>query len=470
MDATGTADDVRRALLAAGANDVVISVDEDYDSARMVWNGMIDRRPLAVVRCHDEDEVAAAIEVARRLALPLAVRGGGHNVAGLGTADDAVVADLSPMHRVYVDPAARLAVVQGGAIWRQVDEATQRHGLAAPSGLVSETGVAGLTLGGGLGWLRRAHGLSCDNLVAVELITASGARVRASLDENPELLWALRGGGGNFGVVTSFTFALHPVGPEVAFTHLLFDAADTVPILRALRDTADAMPPELAPLAFTGTVPEGIEGIPPEHAGKAMLAVGGMAVAPPDRGERLLAPLRSWAAPLAVLDGRISYAEAQRLFDEDYPRGRRYYWKSAAIAALTDEVIDVIVAQSAGMPSMLSTIDIWPLGGAIRREPEGGSAYAGRQAGFLVNPEANWDDPGADAANIAWARQVIEALRPFTVGTYLNFPGLLEEGESQLRGAFGGNLARLRQVKRRWDPGNLFRLNHNVSPAGKRAA
>ena len=342
MTATGQTQDVVRALRSHLTGEVVGAGDETYDTARSVWNGMIDKRPLAVARCVSADDVAAALGVARAADVPIAVRGGGHNVAGLATAEGGVVIDLSPMRRVTVDPERHTAKVQGGAIWREVDAATQPYGLAAPAGLVSDTGVAGLTLGGGIGWLRRKYGLSCDNLMAAELVTADGRMVRASLDENPDLLWALRGGGGNFGVVTTFEFRLWPVGPDVAYALVLYDGSETVEALRAFRALGAGMPHELSPIAFTGSVAEGMEGVPAEHYGKPMLAVAAAYVGSPDDGEETLRPLRSLARPFADLSGRMPYAQLQQFLDEEYPRGRHYYWKSAAVAELSDPVIDIV--------------------------------------------------------------------------------------------------------------------------------
>jgi FAD/FMN-containing dehydrogenase len=295
-------------------------------------------------------------------------------------------------------------------------------------------------------------------------VTAGGSLVRVTQDENTDLLWALRGGGGNFGVVTSFEFRLHPVGPEVAYALVLYDGTEAVAALRAYRRLGLNLPREMAPIAFTGTVPEGMEGVPLEVVGTPMLAVAAVYVGSPEDGEKRLAPLRQLATPLADLSGRMSYAQIQQFLDEDYPRGRRYYWKSAAVAALSDEVIDVIAEFADLQPSPLSTIDVWLMGGALRDEPAGGSAYFGRSAGYLVNPEADWDNAADDETNLAWARQFIEALAPHTTGNYLNFPGMLEEGEQQLRASFGPHFDRLRDIKRRWDPTNVFRLNHNVPP------
>jgi FAD/FMN-containing dehydrogenase len=431
---------------------------------------MIDRRPAVIVRCRVTEDVAAAVRVARGRGLEVAVRGGGHNVAGLAVSEGGMVIDLSAMNRVEVDPDRRLAVVGGGALWRDVDEETQKHGLAAPAGLVSETGVGGLTLGGGLGWLRRKHGLSCDNLIRAEVITADGRRVTASEQENPDLLWALRGGGGNFGIVTEFVFRLHPVGPEVAMALVLYPGTDVVPLLRAFREYVSTAPDEIAPLAFTGTAGEELEGLPSAIYGRTVLTVAAVYVGLAAEGDRRLLPLRQLGDPVADLSGRLQYAGVQRAFDEDYPDGRRYYWKSAAVAELSDPVIDLIARFTERRPSPLSTVDIWALGGALRHEPAGGSAYAGRAASYLVNPEANWDDAEADAANLTWARELVHTLHPHTVGTYLNFPGMLEEGERQLQAAFGDHFERLRELKQRWDPDNVFRLNHNIVPPRASAA
>jgi FAD/FMN-containing dehydrogenase len=470
MSASGSAEDVVVALRSRLDGDVVGPEDDEYGAARAVWNGMIDKRPGAIARCRTNEDVAGAVQVARERGLPLAVRGGGHNVAGTATSEGGVVIDLAAMNEVRVDPERHLATVQGGAIWREVDAATQPYGLAAPAGLVSETGVAGLTLGGGIGWLRRKYGLSCDNLIGAELVTARGELVRAALDENPELLWALRGGGGNFGVVTSFEFRLYPVGPEVAYALVLYDGGETREVLRSFREAVAGMRREISPIAFTGAVPEGMAGVPAEAAGKPMVAVAAAYVGPPEEGEGELTALRGLATPIADLSGRMPYAVLQQFLDEDYPRGRHYYWKSAALDELSDEVVDIVAEYAASQPSPISTIDIWLMGGAIAEEPPGGSAYSGRSAGYLVNPEADWDDPANDDENVAWARRFIEALRPYSVGNYLNFPGLLEEGEAQLRASFGPHFERLVDVKTAWDPDNVFRLNHNVPPRRRRRA
>jgi FAD/FMN-containing dehydrogenase len=463
FDAPAAADELRLRF----SGELVVPGDAGYDEARAVWNGTIDRRPSVIARCSSVDDVVAAVDVARRHRLTIAVRGGGHNVAGLASCDDGVVIDLSPMREVRVDLDRKLAFVQGGALWQDVDAATQVHALAAPAGLVSETGVGGLTLGGGMGWLRRKYGLTCDNLVGAEVVTATGRRVTVSENENSDLLWALRGGGGNFGVVTSFVFRLHPVGPEVSYSLVFYDGSLTAEGLRALRAYSAVAPDEISPVAFTAVVPEGMDGVPPELVGRPALVAAAVYVGAPEAGDELLRPMRELTTSLIDLSGRMPYVDLQRFLDEEYPRGRRYYWKSAVVNELSDGVIDVIVESAARQPSSLSTIDVWVMGGATAREPAGGSAYTGRDAGFVVNPEADWDDPADDAVNLAWARGFIAAMKPFTVGTYLNFPGMLEEGEAQLRSSFGGHYERLVAVKDKWDPGNLFRLNHNIVPSVK---
>lgn len=438
--------------------------ETDYDEARQVWNGMIDKRPRAVARCADVEDVVRCVDFARRNGWPLAVRGGGHNVAGLATCDDGLVIDLSPMRRVDVDPERRVARVEGGATWADVDRAGQRHRLSTPGGLVSETGVAGLTLSGGFGWLRGKYGATCDNVISAQVVTADGRVVTAGDTENPELLWALRGGGGNFGVVTVFEFALHPVGPEVMFA-FVFHQGRRREALRFFREFCAGTPDELAPVAILGTVPQGAEDFPPEVHGRTFTAFVGAYIGPVEEGERAVRPLRDFGEPLADFSGPTSWLDVQRTFDAEYPRGQRYYWKSALLEQLSDEAIEVVAASADAQTSELSSIDVWHLGGAVKREPSGGAAFSGRRAGFMANPEANWISAADDQANVTWARRLVADLRPYSGGNiYLNFPGLVEEGESLQRAAFGENFDRLVAVKTRWDPDNLFRINQNISP------
>ncbi len=435
-----------------------------YDEARAVWNGVIDRRPAVVARCAAVGDVVVALREARDRGLVVAVRGGGHNVAGTGTVEDGLVIDLSGMRDVVVDPARGSARAAGGATLGDLDAATQAHGLAVPVGIVSETGVAGLTLSGGMGWHRRKHGLSCDNLWSAQVVTADGDVVTASADEHPDLYWGLRGGGGNFGVVTSFELAAHPVGPDVAVAFVLYPAERTAEVFAACEAWTAEAPEDVSPVAFVGTVPP-VEAFPVASHGKPFAAVAGLhphAVS----GEAVLQPLRELGDPIVDLSGVMSYLEAQSLLDEDYPKGARYYWKSITLTGLSEGALAQLERSAGAAPSGLSTIDVWYQGGAMSRVGAEDTAFGDRSSPILIGVEANWEDPADDEANIAWARRCVEDLRPFSDGgTYLNFPGFLEEGEQQLRDAYGANLARLGEVKRAYDPENVFRVNQNVVPS-----
>ncbi|MFN8499115.1 MAG: FAD-binding oxidoreductase [Anaerolineae bacterium] len=438
--------------------------DPTYDSARRVWNGMIDKRPAIIAHCAGVADVVACVNFARENNLALAVRGGGHNVAGHATCDGGLVVDLSPMKAITVDPAARVAHAQGGATLGDLDRATQAHGLATPLGVVSATGIAGLTLGGGLGWLKNTYGLSCDNLISAEVVTADGRVLTASASENSDLFWAIRGGGGNFGIVTTFEYRLHPVGPEVMFTFVFHDGERMAEALRFYRDYVATAPDEVNSLAFCGQIPAS-EHFPAEIHGRPFIVLGAMYAGPVADGERVLQPLRDFGTPLLDFSGPTQYVAAQSIFDADYPAGMRYYWKSLNLTSLSDEAIDVIATHARRQPSPLSTVDLWHVGGQMRRVGADESAFNGRQAAFVVNLEANWTDSADDAANIAWARDLIAALQPFSDGSrYLNFPGFQEEGDTMMREAFGPQYTRLAQIKAKYDPTNLFRLNQNIKP------
>jgi FAD/FMN-containing dehydrogenase len=441
--------------------------DADYDEARRVWNGMIDRKPALIARCTGTADVVAAVTFARETSLPLAVRGGGHNVAGHGTVGDGIVIDLSPMNQIEVNPQERTASVGGGATWGDVDAATQVYGLATPGGVFSGTGVAGLTLGGGYGWLRNSFGLSCDNLVGAEVVLASGQVVQTSATERPELLWGLRGGGGNFGVVTRFTFQLHPVGPEVMMVFVFHDASGDkmVEVVRFYRDFTAAAPDSVNTLMAVGVIPPDPHVFPEAIHGRDMVVFGALYVGPTAEGARILQPLRDFGVPLLDASGVMPYVEAQKLFDHDYPDVRRYYWKSLNLTRLDDEVIERIVAHARKQPSPFSTTDIWQIGGAVRRFGPEHAAYHGRDVAFLLSPEANWDDPADDDANIGWLRQFLADMEPYSDGgRYLNFGGFQEEGAAMVRSAYGPQYARLAALKAQYDPTNLFRLNQNIAP------
>ena len=434
-----------------------------YDEARALWNGMIDPKPAAIAKCTNPQDVIHCVNFARERGLPVAVRGGGHNVAGFATIEGGLVIDLSAMRAVTVDPVARTARAQGGATWGDVDAVTQVHGLAAPGGVVSATGIAGLTLGGGMGWLRRKHGLSCDNLVGAEVVTADGRLVRASETENPELLWGLRGGGGNFGIVTAFEYRLHPVGPEVAFTFVFYPLEEAKAVLKAHHDFITSAPNEISTIAVLGRVPHG-ETFAPELHGTPFVGILGMHAGDPLEGERAIKALRELGTPLVDLSAIMPYREAQTIYDADYPDGHRYYWKSTNLETLSDEVLDILVRFARAAPSDHSTIDIWLNGGAMGRVPADATAY-GRRVPYIVNPEANWERPEDDDANITWARDCLKALEPHGLGgAYLNFPGLLEEGERMVKASFGENHARLVELKKQYDPSNFFRRNQNINP------
>jgi len=436
-----------------------------YDEARRVWNGIIDRRPLAVLRCVSTADVTAGIGFARANDVPVAVRGGGHNVAGHGTVDDGIVLDLAALNEVVVDTDSRSVRVGAGATWGHVDQATQQHGLAVPGGVFSRTGVAGLALGGGYGWLRNAYGLTCASLIGAELVTADSQILDVDSRSYPDLLWALRGGGGNFGVVTRFTFRLHAVGPDVYFLLAFHDARNSGATrgLRAFRHFCATAPNNVSLVALLGVVEEGAPGFPPGTAGRPFIAFAGMFVGDPEEGERLLRPLRKFGEPLYDASGTLPYTEVQKAFDADYPDGGRYYWKSTNIVELGDTAIDLITATATMPASRLSTVDVWHVGGAAAHPVDG--AFATSKAAFLVNPEANWVDAHDDAKNIAWVRGLVTALAPYSDGTrYLNFAGFQEEGTSLMRASFGEHYDRLAAIKGEWDPANLFRLNQNVRP------
>jgi FAD/FMN-containing dehydrogenase len=441
--------------------------DSSYEAACEIWNGMIERRPALIARCASPEDVVAAVELARDHQLLTAVRGGGHGVAGQALCDGGLVIDLSEMRAVEVDPDGRTALAQGGCTLGDLDAATQRHALAAPLGVVTRTGIAGLTLSGGMGWLRRKHGLSCDNLISAQVVTADGVEITARVGEHEDLLWALRGGGGNFGVVTSLEYRLHPVGPDVFVCFTLYPAERAREVLRSCEAFLEEAPEEIAPLGVLGRVPEADEFPAAAHGEPFVALLAVCAGTDPVEGERLLRPLRELGEPIADLSATMPYAQAQGILDEDYPDGWRYYWKSVNLPELGDEAIDRLVALAAEAPSPHSTIDIWYQGGAMARVGEEETAFANRRAPYLVGIEANWEAEPGSGDNVEWVRGVFAEMRGFSAGgVYLNFPGFLEEGEELLQEGYGANYERLRDVKTKYDPANLFRLNANIEPSG----
>lgn len=439
--------------------------DPRYDDARKVWNGMIDRRPAVIAQCTGAADVTAAIRFATENGLEIAVRGGGHNVAGYAVCDGGLVIDLSPMRGVAVDPEARRVRVEAGARWADVDRATQPYGLATPGGEVSVTGVAGLTLGGGVGYLRRKHGLSCDNLVSVEMVTADGRAIPASETENADLFWALRGGGGNFGVVTAFVYRLHPVGPEVVTLNPFYPLSEARQMLSSWREFTAAAPDEATTAFAIWEIPEHPD-IPEALHRRPVCLFDGMYAGPPDVGEEVFRPLRELGTPLLDMSGRALYVEAQRAFDEFLPDGGLYYWKSLFLDELSDAAIEAIVSRGRKRPNSRILVILRHLGGAIDRIGSEETAYRNRGARYMLSIDGAWTDPEESDRNIAWIREFWEEMRPFSNGgVYLNFPGF-GEGESDLwKASHGPNYARLGRVKRIYDPENRFRLNQNIRPS-----
>ena len=448
-----------------GFRGLVLSAgDAAYDEARRIWNGAIDRRPAVIARGLDHSDVAAAIRYGRERNLTIAVRGGGHGVGGAATVDGGLVIDLSAMRGVYVDAGTRRAWVGGGALWGDVDAATQVHGLATVGGIVTHTGVGGLTLGGGLGWLMRAHGLAVDNLRSARLVTAEGEALSVSETEHPELFWALRGGGGNFGVVTSFEFALHPRGPVLAGP-LVWPLEEAPALLRHYRDFIERAPDELATIVVLRHAPA-VASLPPSVHGRPVCLIFVSWTGEHEAGERAIAPLRRFGRPLFDGIAARPYVEMQSSFDASAPHGWHSYWKSCQLPALTDQTIDLLTEHAHRIESPRSYIIMFHMGGAVARVPEETTAYSQRAAVHNVNIDAVWlpaEEYRAEREP-SWARAAYEALGPHEVGVYVNFLG--DEGQERVRSAYGeAKYRQLAEIKAKYDPENVFRLNQNIRPA-----
>ena len=436
-----------------------------YDAARVVWNGMIDRRPALIARCRNAADVIASVNHARAHGLVIAVRSGGHNVAGYAVCDGGLMIDMSLMNAVRVAPGLDRANVEGGATWGDVDAATTPFARATPGGLISMTGVAGLTLSGGIGWLRGTHGLSCDNLIAADLVTARGDLIRASDTENTDLLWALMGGGGNFGIVVNFEFRLHPIPDELMFCAPAYPEERARDILPQWRDYMATAPDEVSGLAEFSTIPSD-PAYPEETWGRRVLALATVYDGPAEEGERATQSLRSLGEPLLDFSGRMPYRALQSVYDGLFPKGRdRCYWKSTYLSGLDDDVIGEIIRRLAKRPSEMTYASIWKFGGAVQRVSADATAFGDRSMPFMLSLDAIWSDPADDDANIGWVRDSWRAMQPYSTGRlYLNFPGL-GEGDSLVRDAFGAETyARLQQVKRTYDPENVFQMNQNILP------
>ncbi|HZS93931.1 MAG TPA: FAD-binding oxidoreductase [Chloroflexota bacterium] len=449
-------------LRAAVRGDVLEPGDNGYEAARKIWNGMIDKRPALIVRCSGVADVLAAVKVARERGLLVAVRGGGHNWAGLAACDDGILIDLSPMKGILIDPEARTARVQGGATWGDLDHECQPFGLAVTGGHITTTGIAGLTLGGGIGWLCRKLGLTVDNLLAVDLVTADGRFVRCSADEHADLFWGVCGGGGNFGIATSFTFRLHPVDTVVG--GLAFWPADrAADLLRFYRRYLESVPGELTTLvAFLVGPPAPF--LPKSMHGVPLVAVGTCYAGDTAQGMRAVQPIKEFGPPGADLIGPMPYQIHQALLDPILPPGLRYYVKSVYLDELGDDAIDALVEHSARMSSPLSLTTLQHYGGAVSRVDADATAYAYRNAAFAVTMGAAWTDAGEDDRHIAWSRDFYASMLPLSHGVYVNFMGM-GEGEDRVREAYGAKTYdRLVALKNRYDPTNLFRVNHNIRP------
>lgn len=443
---------------------VIRAGDADYDHARAVWNGSIDRRPTAIVRCQQTSDIRQGLDFALENDLPLAVRGGGHSVAGFGTFDDGLVLDLRAMSTVQVDPRRRLAVAGPGTIGAEFDRATQEHGLATTLGVMSTTGIAGLTLGGGIGWLQRAYGLACDNLVAAEVLTADGRLVRASRDEHPELFWGLRGGGGNFGIVTSFEYGLHPVGPDVVCGLVAWPADKAREVLQMFREFTADLEDELTVIAICRTAPPA-PFLPKELHGRPIVALAVCHAGPVEDGTVAVAPLREFADPAGDAIAVRPYTDFQAMFDSSWAPGFQNYWKAEYLAHLDDDVIDTFARYAVSHTSPLSDFKIGAMGGAIARVGETETACPHRDPPFVLNINTRWEDPAEAEHHIRHTRALFDDARSASAGgVYVNFLG--DEGAERIEHAYRDDtFTRLRRLKREWDPHNVFRINHNIPPA-----
>jgi FAD/FMN-containing dehydrogenase len=440
--------------------------DPEYDAARGIWNGMIDRRPSVIVRCHGVADVIAAVNFARDHGLLVAVRGGGHGVAGHAVCDGGMMIDLSNMRAVRVDPAARRAWVQGGATWGDVDCETTAFGLATPGGLISTTGIGGLTLSGGIGWLRGTAGLCVDNVISADVVTADGRLVHASQTENPDLYWAIRGGGGNFGIVVSFEFRLRPVEPTLMFCAAVYPENRAEELLPLWRDYMTAAPKEVSSLAEFSTIPDDPE-YPEEARGKRVLALAAVYDGPAEEGEAAIAPLRSFGTPLLDFSAKLPYRAIQALYDPLYPKGRdRSYFRSLYLPRLDEQIIREIVDGLAVRPSEMTYSSVWYFGDVVRGVAADAMAFGDRSQPWLFSIDAIWSKREEDTENIAWVRQLWSTIRPYSNGRlYLNFlSGDDGDAKAMREGVGAETYDRLARIKAKYDPTNFFRLNQNIPP------
>jgi FAD/FMN-containing dehydrogenase len=446
---------------------VLTSSDADYDEVRMVQNGMFDRRPGLIVRCSGAADVVDAVSFARERDLLVAVRGGGHSIAGTCTADDCLMIDLSAMRGVWVDADRRRVRVTGGATWGDVDRETQQHGLAVPGGVVSTTGVGGLTLGGGIGWLHRKHGLACDAVRSVDVVIPDGTLIRASDDDHQDLFWALRGGGGNFGVVVGFEFEAYPLGPIVWDAAVMYAVEDAAEVMPRWRDWSSEQPDEVTTRALFWSMPAAPV-LPPEVHGRDVFIAAALYAGDADDGREACSPLARFGTPLADISAAVPYRMAQASFDAFFPRGElQSYWKSVYLDRVDDAALDVALRCGLERPHPMTLVHIPLLGGAMGRVDPAATAFGDRSADYMLSIDGNWTDPADTAANVAWVRDRYEEAIELdaATGTYLNFGGDRDLDQRDRERAWGRNLDRLRRVKRDYDPDNRFRVNANIPPA-----
>lgn len=442
---------------------VILHDDDLYESARKVWNATIDKHPALIARCVTTSDVVGAVNFAKDNGLVLAVRGGGHNIAGSALCDDGIVIDLSQMKAANVDAASLRGTIEGGATLADFDAATQAHGLAVPLGINSTTGVAGLTLGGGFGWLSRKYGMTIDNLESAEVVTAAGEVVRASATEHPDLFWALRGGSGNFGVVTRFEFRLHPVGPNVLSGLIVYPLSEAKAVLQQYRDFMTKAPDELSVWAVLRQAPP-LPFLPEAVHGKEIIALALIYAGDPKLGEPLVEPLRKFGTPLGEHVGVQPYIAWQQAFDPLLTPGARNYWKSHNFSVLDDGLFDVVIEYVKKLPSPQCEIFFGAIGGATTRPAPDSAAYAHRDALFVMNVHGRWTDKADDGRCIRWARDYFKASAPFASGgVYVNF--LTADEGDRVKAAYGQNYDRLAEIKRKYDPTNLFSMNQNIQPA-----
>ena len=455
----------RAALDELGASfrgELVRPADPTYEVHRRVWNGSIDRHPALIARCTGVADVIAAVRFARRTGLVVAVRGGGHSFPGHSVCDGGILIDLAPMRGIRVDPEARTARAQAGVLWGELDRETQQFGLATTGGIVTHTGVAGLTLGGGIGWLHRKHGLTIDRLVSVDLVTADGQFVKASETENPDLFWGVRGGRGNFGIVTEFEFRLDPLGPTVLAGPVMWRIEDSPQVLRFYRDWIAQAPDELMTIVVQRRMLP-LPFVPPELHGELVLSIGCCWAGPVEQGEEVVRPLREFGNPVLDVCKPKPYLAHQAMFDASFRHGWWYYFRSCDVAELGDDVIDVMVEHGSRIVSPITSIALWQMGGAVGRVGESETAFNNRDAGFTFNINGNSETAEGFEAERGWARSYWSALEPHHTSVYVNF--LMDQGEDAIRQAYGPDkYDRLKALKRRYDPGNLFRLNQNIAP------